>query len=224
MSGIGDQKTDRFSDLPRLYTKRRVRKPIGTIPVVEETNARIAGLAAELFHEHGITATGVDALSKAAGVSKRTLYERFGNKDGLIAAAYEALDLPVFERFTGAAERATADPRRQLEQLFAELQAAVASPEFRGCPFSNAAAELADPEHPAQKVVRRHKQRFKSWMRSRARAAGAADPDRLARQLMIVYDGAQARALVEHSSRPVRDARQVASVLIDAAVVPAQAG
>jgi hypothetical protein len=61
-------------------------------------------------------------------------------------------------------------------------------------------------------------------MRSRARAAGAADPDRLARQLMIVYDGAQARALVEHSSRPVRDARQVASVLIDAAVVPAHAG
>jgi AcrR family transcriptional regulator len=190
---------------------------------VDETNARIAGLAAQLFHEHGITATGVDALSRAAGVSKRTLYERFGNKDGLIAAAYAALDCPVFERFTGAAEAATADPRGQLEQLFAELQTAIASPEFRGCPFSNAAAELADPEHPAQQVVRRHKQRFKSWMRSRARAAGAANPELLARQLMIVYDGAQARSLVEHSSAPARDARQIASLLIDAAVAPAPA-
>ena len=73
---------------------------------------RIASLAAELFHEHGITATGVDALSKAAGISKRTLYERFGSKDGLIVAAYDSLDLPVFEMLTGPAEAASDDAAR----------------------------------------------------------------------------------------------------------------
>ena len=65
-----------------------------------ETNARIADQAAELFHQHGITATGVEALSHAAGISKRTLYERFGSKDGLIAAAFDVRDVPVFKMYT----------------------------------------------------------------------------------------------------------------------------
>ena len=127
------------------------------------------------------------------------------------------MDVPVFERFTKPAERA-ATPRAQLEQLFAELESAIASPEFRGCPFANASAELADPEHPAHKVIRRHKDRMRRWMRARARAAGAVDPGELSRQLMIVYEGAQAQSLVQRSPRPARDARKVARVLIDSAV------
>jgi hypothetical protein len=34
---------------------------------------------------------------------------------------------------------------------------------------------------------------------------------------MVVLDGAQTRALVERSSKPVRDARDIARALIDAA-------
>src|SRR6266550_5895358 len=102
--------------------------------LTNESDARIAGLAARLFHEHGITATGVEALSKAAGISKRTLYQRFGSKDGLIAAAYDTLDRPAFEMFTEPAERASTTPRGQLEGLFVQLETMVRSPEFRGCP------------------------------------------------------------------------------------------
>lgn len=186
--------------------------------VMDESDARIAALAAQLFYEHGITATGVDALSKAAGISKRTLYERFGSKDALIAAAFKALDDPVFERFTNAAMRSSDDPRRQLERIFAELETAVGSDEFRGCPFINGIAELAEPGHPAVEVVRRHKERVRRWMRDRARAAGATNPDLLSRQLMVVFEGGQAQSLVEHSSKPARDARGIAKLLIEAAI------
>ncbi|HEV7640216.1 MAG TPA: helix-turn-helix domain-containing protein [Gaiellaceae bacterium] len=182
-----------------------------------ESDARVAQLAGELFHEHGITATGVEALSKAAGISKRTLYERFGSKDGLIAAAFEAFDDPVFERFTMPAAQA-ATPRGQIEQLFAELEAAIDSPEFRGCPFANASGELADPDHPAHVVIRRHRDRFRKWLVSRAREAGAADPLLLGRQLMIVYDGIQAQALVQRSARPARDGRRLVKALLDSAL------
>lgn len=185
---------------------------------MEESDARIAALAAQLFYEHGITATGVETLSKAAGISKRTLYERFGSKDGLIAAAFETLDGPVFERFIGAATRSSDDPRRQLERIFTELEIAVSSDEFRGCPFINGIAELTEPGHPAVEVVRKHKERFRRWMRDRARAAGATNPDLLSRQLMVVFEGGQAQSLVTHSSKPARDARGIAKVLIDAAI------
>jgi AcrR family transcriptional regulator len=183
-------------------------------------DARIAALAAEQFHEHGITATGVDALSRAAGISKRTLYQRFGSKDGLIVAAYAALDGPVFQMFTNSVEAMTDDPRAQLEAFFAQLEALVRSPQFRGCPFSNAASELADPLHPAHKVVRRHKDRIRRWLLSRARAAGATDPERLSRQLMLVFAGVQSQALLERSGRPARDAHDLARALIAAAIPP----
>jgi AcrR family transcriptional regulator len=186
--------------------------------LMEETDARIAGLAAQLFHEHGIGATGVDALSKAAGISKRTLYERFGSKDGLIAAAFDCLDLPVFDRIVGAAEKLSATPRGQLEQLFVVLEAETKDPQYRGCAFMNASTELADANHPAHVVIKRHKHRLRNWMRDRAREAGATNPDLLARQLMILADGAHAQSLLEHSSRPARDAGAIAKALIAAAV------
>jgi len=190
---------------------------------MDAENRRIAACAAELFHQQGITATGVETLSRAAGISKRTLYERFGSKDTLVVAAYQSLDLPVFKMFTEAVEARCADPRDQLVAFFAQLEPILGSPEFRGCPFTNAASELTDPTHPAHAVVRRHKRRLGKWLLARARAAGAADPERLARQLMLVFAGAQSQALLERSGRPARDALALATELVDAAVAATRA-
>lgn len=187
-----------------------------------EADVRIAELAGWHFYECGITATGVDALSKAAGISKRTLYERFGSKDGLIVAAYSALDLPVFRLVTAAAEEASS-PREQIDALFGHLEVVARTPGFRGCPFANAASELADPDHPARPVIRRHKERVRRWILERARAAGAADPALLSRQLAILFEGAQAQALVQGSARPARDARALARTLMDRELRPGPA-
>jgi hypothetical protein len=47
---------------------------------------------------------------------------------------------------------------------------------------------------------------------------GAANPDLLSRQLMVVFEGGQAQSLVAHSSKPALDARGIAKLLIDAAL------
>jgi len=185
---------------------------------LDPETTRIAALAAERFHACGITASGVAELSRAAGISKRTLYERFGSKDGLVTAAYESLDLPVYTMFTASIEREVSDPREQLDAFFAQLEPILGSPEFRGCPFTNAAAELPDPAHPAHAIVRRHKERVRRWLRDRAKAAGASDPGVLSRELMLLFAGAQSQALIEHSGRPARDARRLAAALVDAAI------
>ena len=118
---------------------------------------------------------------------------------------------------TEPAEAAADTPRGQLDALFVQLEAMIRMPEFRGCPFANAAAELADLDHPAHRVVRRHKERLRRWMLVRAKQAGAAEPEALTRQLMLVYAGAQSQALVERSPRPARDAQALAGQLLDAA-------
>jgi AcrR family transcriptional regulator len=43
----------------------------------------IIDTAQRLFFEQGIAATGMDAIAKAAGITKQTLYARFPNKDDL---------------------------------------------------------------------------------------------------------------------------------------------
>src|SRR5258708_6490642 len=151
LDSIRVEKTGRFSEAATIHKPKTDRYHVP----MTQTNERIAELAAGLFYEHGVTATGVEALSKAAGISKRTLYEQFGSKDGLITAAFASLDDQVFERFAKPAEQAPT-PRAQIEQLFAGLEAAVGSPEFRGCAFTNAASVLADPAHPAHQVVPPH--------------------------------------------------------------------
>ena len=50
-----------------------------------KTRRRLIAAADGLFYGQGIRAVGVDAVAKAAGVTKRTLYYHFASKDDLIA-------------------------------------------------------------------------------------------------------------------------------------------
>lgn len=167
---------------------------------------RDAGL---LFYREGITATGVNRVAAELGMSKRTLYELFGSKDALAAAALDDLDP---EMFTGPAEAAAADPAEQLQAVFAVLHNSTSRRGFRGCPYLNAAHELADPDHPARAVVASRKSELRGWMRKKARQAGLNEPGLLADQLMVVFDGVLARAAV---ARPTRDVgSEIAAQLI----------
>src|SRR5690606_3325541 len=103
-----------------------------------------------LFYERGITAVGVDLIAEQSGVTKRTLYNRFGSKDVLVAAYLldreqrwrHLVDAAVAEPGLSALDRVTA-PFDALKEWMTQ------SP--RGCAFINALAELPDPAHPAHR-------------------------------------------------------------------------
>lgn len=52
----------------------------------EEYDARIVAGAAELFRTYGIRAVTMDEIATHLGISKRTIYERFRDKDELLYA------------------------------------------------------------------------------------------------------------------------------------------
>jgi hypothetical protein len=54
--------------------------------------------------------------------------------------------------------------------------------------------ELKDQSHPASQVAHRIKAKLTAFFRTEAERGGASDPDLLARQLILVFDGAGARA------------------------------
>ncbi|MFF7765000.1 TetR/AcrR family transcriptional regulator [Streptomyces massasporeus] len=157
------------------------------------TRDRLLDAAAELFYREGVS-IGVETLCRSAGVSKRSMYQLFASKDEVLAASL-ARRLPAYEERLAPGPREDAGtPRKRILQVFERLEKASAEPAYQGCPYLAALVELKDPEHPASVVARGAKEWLLGFFRTQAAEGGARDAELLARQLMLVFDGASARA------------------------------
>lgn len=170
----------------RLIVGRRAEPAPRLTPAGE----RILTAASTLFYEQGIRTVGVDAIAAAADVTKKTLYDRFGSKDRLIAAYLEERNR-IWHRFLDdqLAERDPATPEDVILALFAALTDWLAGSR-NGCGFINASVELAAPDHPAMPVIVGQKQWMRAEFEAQARAAGFADPAELADRLLLLHEGA----------------------------------
>lgn len=197
--------------------------PIGMlhgVPWSSDIDQRILEAVGETIYAEGINASGVDRLSEVAHVSKRTLYQHFKSKDALVARALEVLDDRVFAMTTAPAEVARREGRSEVEQIlavFGGLRDMMRHGGYRGCPFLNARAELADRQHPAHAVIDAHKERLRRWFESTARRGGLRSAPQLSRQLLLVYDGALVAAPTDRSGRAAAAARAAAATLLHAA-------
>jgi AcrR family transcriptional regulator len=176
---------------------------------------RLLDAAADLFYRQGIGAVGVDLVSKAAGVSKRTLYQQFGSKDQLVAQSLDAHGMAILGQYLPAGGDDGGPPRRQILAVFDALGRWTASEAFRGCPFVNTATELADPGHPARQVARDYKLRLRGSFARLAERGRAADPQLLADQLIVLFDGAIVQAVMG-TGRRADAAQTAAAALLDA--------
>ncbi len=185
--------------------------PDATTPTPRQ---RLIDAAADLFYRQGIGAVGVDLVSKAAGVSKRTLYAEFGSKDQLIAQSLDAKGGDIIALWLPP--EGVRLPREQILAVFERLSAWTASEAFRGCPFVNTATELADPGHPARRVARGYKQGLRGYFAAQAERGEADDPQQLADQLITVFDGAIVQAVMGIAVRP-ESIQAAIRALLDAA-------
>ncbi|ELS58713.1 TetR/AcrR family transcriptional regulator [Streptomyces viridochromogenes] len=156
------------------------------------TRDRLLDAAAELFYREGVS-IGVEALCRTAGVSKRSMYQLFPSKDEVLAASLERR-LPEYGAQLVPAAGDTGAPRERILEVFERLEKASTEPAYQGCPYLAALVELKSPGHPASVVARGAKEWLKGFFRAQAAEGGARDPELLARQLMLVFDGASARA------------------------------
>lgn len=163
----------------------------------ESTRSRIIGAAEALFYEQGLRSVSVDAIAARAGVTKRTLYYHFESKDALIAAYLAARDAPTVERYRAWLGEGDRPLPERVTALFSALAAFAGRPRWRGCGFTRAAVELAgQPGHPAVVMASDHKNRFEAWLMEELREGGVPDPMPVARQVMILLEGAIALMLI----------------------------
>jgi AcrR family transcriptional regulator len=149
--------------------------------------ARILGTATRLFYTEGVHAVGIDRIIAEATVAKATFYHHFPAKDELVRAYLEA----EYQRQRQVVEalRASAKPRTALVKIFEGLGETGAGATFRGCPFTNAAAEYPDPTHPVRRTIAEYRLWSRGLFRDLVAAAGYADAERTATILMMIRDG-----------------------------------
>jgi AcrR family transcriptional regulator len=176
-----------------------------------EMQERILDTTDRLFYRQGIRIIGVDTIAAEIGISKRTLYNYFPSKDDLIVAFLSRRLRPI--------EASDGPPAEQILADFDRLERAMRKEGYRGCPFMNAVAELADPTHAAHKIAVAHKEKRRTLFRNLLKELHVADPDTLAIQLMILGEGAVAQAMVHGDPKMARAAREAARVLLVAAGV-----
>ncbi len=205
--------------LSRKVPRKAPAKPGGT-PAGKRSGKRdkLLDTAIALFCKNGFHASGIDRILKESGVAKMTLYNHFRSKDDLILAALRRYDETGRKAFVKAVEKMAPDPRGRMLAFFDIVDNWVQDETFLGCPFVNAASEFHDKDHPAHRVAAEHKRLLGSYMARLAGDAGAGDPDALARQLMLLYEGAVNLAHVAGDRGAARSARTAAAVLIDHAV------
>lgn len=189
-----------------------------TATTASSTRERLLDAAAELFYQEGVH-VGVDALCRAAGVSKRSMYQLFGSKDEVVAASLQRTASGYAAALPPADD--DAEPARErILQVFRNLEKRAEDPRFQGCPFVAAAVELKSPQHPASEVARRQKDLLTAFFQREAERGGAHDPALLARQLTVVFDGSSAWGVVQARGLDGL-ALATAQVLLDAAGVKA---
>jgi AcrR family transcriptional regulator len=180
--------------------------------------------ALSVFYAHGFHATGMDRLVAETGISKTSMYKHFRTKEELILATLRRRDEKFRAWFQGRVEASATEPRARLLALFTVLREWFDSADFQGCMFIKASGEFQDASHPIHALSSEHKQRLLAYVTGLAREAGASDPDGLARQLLILKEGAIVAQHMAVCDDPAGDAARAAGVLIDAALGGAATG
>lgn len=176
---------------------------------------RILAAARELFYRHGIRAVGVEAIADAASTNKMTLYRHFGSKDELIAAYLTELAKEGDDIWDQLSQEHPGDPQAQIEGWVQYVERILTDCGERGCAIANAAVEMREFDHPARQIIDDYKMRKRNRLVALFREAGYAEPEQVADEVFLLFEGARISIQCCSSGPAVRVARMLRSLLAE---------
>ncbi|WP_149083936.1 MULTISPECIES: TetR/AcrR family transcriptional regulator [Microbacterium] len=193
--------------------------PVPELPLLTPGARRVLDAASDLFYERGIHAIGVDTIAAAAGVTKKTLYDRFGSKEALVVSYLQHRDARWRDHVAAHLARVPEPGPVRVLAIFDAAIAWVPDNSAKGCSAINARAEI-DGAGDAPLVLaeaRREKEWLLAVFAELCSEAGFHDPHRLAETLMLLYEGAIVTVGMGTFAEPFATARESARRLLDSA-------
>ena len=176
---------------------------------------RILDAARQLFYSRGIRAVSVDEIAAAAQTNKMTLYRHFESKDQLVAEYLRSLNAYAIARDEEAMRPYTGDAHAQLRAVVARAGEDLCKADLRGCPLANAAVEFPEKDHPARAVIEDCKQQHRNRLVKLCRDAGYAEPESLAEQLFLLFEGACVNVQSQGRCGPGSRFTKMANAMLD---------
>jgi len=173
--------------------------------------------ALKVFYREGFHATGMDKLVAETKISKTSMYKHFRTKEDLILATLRLRDEQFRNNFVRRVEELATDPKGQLLAAFDALGEWFEDETFKSCMFIKASSEYQDPKHPIHAAAAEHKRLLAVYFEELATNAGLKNPEEVARQLLILAEGAIVIAHLHGIEHASADAKSTAAVLIKAA-------
>ncbi|MFC5678695.1 TetR/AcrR family transcriptional regulator [Aeromicrobium endophyticum] len=185
-----------------------------TPPRMTPTAVRILDTAEVLFYLHGLRAVGVERIAEEAETTKKTIYDRFGSKDGLITA-YLAQRRDRWHAYALAfVDRHEPDPGAARVLALLRALDSWMDDNARGCGFVNAYAELAGTGHAGLSIIADEKQWTRDYYVELLTEAGIADPQRRGRELALVHEGVVVQLTAGAQPHAMADARSLAGRIV----------
>ncbi|MFE5318095.1 TetR/AcrR family transcriptional regulator [Paenibacillus sp. NPDC056579] len=186
----------------------------------ETARDRILRVASELFYKEGIRAVGIDRIIKESDVAKASFYRSFATKDDLTVAYLEARDELKVEKLERLRQLYPSSPKEQLGALIRDVTEQMGMPDYRGCPFLNAAVEFPDRDHPAHVKLLDIQRSFWTRVQELAREGGARQPEELTAQLRMLYEGFVMKRYLDKSDLDSEYFRKAAELLLEKQITP----
>ena len=146
------------------------------------------------------------------------MFKHFRTKEDLILAVLHLRDENFRNWFTRRVEELAKTPEERLLAMFDALAEWFAEDNFRSCMFIKASSEYQDPKSPIFAASAEHKRLLLTYLRDIAAKAGSQNADLLARQLLLLIEGATVTAHLQGRSGVAEDAKQAAKILVDRAL------
>ena len=181
------------------------------------TRLRLVEAAFQRFYRDGFRNVGLDQVLADVGISKTAFYKHFESKDDLLLAVLHSKNAwfqEILREVTS--QRSVANPAAQLRRLFDVVDQIIASDEYHGCIFINAAMEFPQLHEPAHHAAAEHKRAIEAIVQELAAQAGADDPRSLAQELCLIMEGAYVTRQVTGNPQTIEIARRVADAAIEA--------
>ncbi|MGO4488580.1 TetR/AcrR family transcriptional regulator [Microbacterium sp. 2RAF4] len=191
--------------------------PVPELAPLTPGATRVLDAASRLFYERGIHAVGVDTIAEAAGVTKKTLYDRFGSKEALVVSYLQHRDA-LWRAHVARHLESVSGPG--VERVLAVFDAAITwSDEYspKGCSAINARAEIGDGHdgHPVFPEVSRQKAWLLDLFLELCREAAVSEPELMSKAMMLLYEGAIVTVGMETFAEPFVVARRLARATLE---------
>src|SRR6202000_45328 len=180
---------------------------------IEGKKLEIVKYAFDRFYDAGFHATGMEAPLAGSVISKRTLYKYFPSKEDLIAAVLRLYgEGVVHELFDPVAH--ISDPREQIIQFF-DVRKITGRMLTRGCLGTKAAQEYARKHEGIVELGIAASSRGEVKFLELCKRAGFAKPQRLAKQLNLLLQGALALSHASGETSAFMLAKDAASAVLE---------